>query len=345
MAGNEHFMFARETALGTWVAPDEALPVKAVTVKGEQPLMTADVTGGGRGERPGAVGQITVAGSIQTLLYPQTLGHLIRGAMTARQKSSAGTGFRNKLLFDDDVAFDSYSMQKRYKADLAESIRGAKITGLTIGCRTKEFATCTMEVRGKDSTITGGEWSDGTGAPAVVNPVPYPATYLDAFKFYQGVMRFGGSVVNTAGELVVSGGSPKNDLENIDVVCNFNMGTDAFGVNLGDRTQQTIDEGAREITVRFEPNFDTSGNSYYLGWKNGEPAVIELYFLGPEYETGIPFEAKITLPHVIYSDGGTPELNRSYGLKRHTVEGKAYVDPVLNLDFGLVLQGLEDYTV
>lgn len=217
MAGSEHFLFGEETTLGTYVAPDKALAVRSVSLTGSQPLLVPDETGGGRGQRPGSPGEIGASGNLVTTLHPTVLPFLLRSVFATRAVTAAGTGFRNKLLIDDDIAFDTFSIQKRYKSTLAETLRGAKISGFTIGARTKEFATCTIEWVAKDSTISGGTWSDGTSAPAVVDPVPYEATYVEAFKFYQGVMRLGGSVALTAGELVVTGGTARVDFDNIEI--------------------------------------------------------------------------------------------------------------------------------
>jgi hypothetical protein len=342
MAGSEHFLFGEEVSFGTWLAPDKALPVRSVSLTGAQPLMVPDETGGGRGQRPGSPGEIGASGNIVTTLHPTVLPFLLRSVFATRASVAAGTGFRNKMLIDDDIAFDTFSIQKRYKLTLAESLRGAKISGFTIGARTKEFATCTIDMVAKDSTISGGTWSDAVAAPAVVDPVPYESTYVEAFKFYQGVMRLGGTVALTTGELVVSGGTARVDFDNIEIAANFNVGTDAYGVNLGDRTVQTLDEGRREITVKFDPNFDTTTNEFYNAWKNGARAVVELFFQGPIYAGTDRYEMKITLPWVVYSNGANPELNNAYGLKRHTVEGMAFVDPTTDVDIGLVVQSPED---
>lgn len=345
MAGSEHFLFGEETTFGTWVAPDKALPVRTVSLTGSQPLMLTDETGGGRNSRPGSVGEIGVTGTVETLLHPTVLPFLLRSVFAVRAQTAAGTGFKNKLLIDDDIAFDTFSIQKRYNATLAESIRGAKLTSFTVGARTREFATCSMDFVGKDSTMTpGGTWSDGTSAPAVVDPVPYEATYVEPFKFYQGVLRLGGTVALTAGELVVTGGTERVDLDNIELTCNFNVGTDAYGVNLGDRTVQSLDEGRREITVRFDPNFNQTGAEFYNAWKDGARAVIELYFEGPAYNLTNKYLMKWTLPWVVYSNGANPEVNATYGLKRHTVEGSAFVDPTTDADIGVVVQSTEDLT-
>lgn len=345
MAGSEHLMFAEETVFGTYVAPDKALQVRSVTLTGSQPLMITDETGGGRGSRPGSPGEIGATGDIVSTLHPTVLPFLLRSVFATRAKTAAGTGWRNKLLIDDDVDFNTFSIQKRYRADLAEDLRGCKISSFTIGARTKEFATSSITMVGKDSTVTGGTWSDGTSAPAVIDPPPYEATYVEPFKFYQGVMRIGGSTALTSGELVVTGGTERNDFDNIEITCNFNVGTDAYGVNLGDRTVQSLDEGRREITVKFDPNFNTTTSEFYEAWKNGARAQMELFFQGPIFNSTFHYEMKITLPWVVYSNGANPELNATYGLKRHTVEGQAFVDPTTDYDIGLVVQSPEDLTI
>lgn len=344
--GTEHLMFAKETVFGTPVTPNKAIPVRSSNLTGAMPLMIPDVTGGGKGDRPGLVGEIAVGpGDINTLLYPKDLGLLFRSTFGTRAQVAAGAGFKNKLLVDDEVAFDSFTIQKRYKTTLAENLRGAKVTGWTIGARTREFATMVLSMVGKDSAMSTGLWSDGTGPQAVVDPVPYSTPFPEAFTFYQGVLRLGGTVTLTSGELVVAGGTARSDFDNIEISAALNVSTDAYGVNLGDRTIQTADEGKRELTVRFDPNFNTSGDEFYNAWKDNVPAVIQLFFQGPEYEAGFRHELTITLPHVNYSAGGNPDLNATYGLKRHTIEGRAFVDQTLLKDIGVVWQTTQNLTV
>jgi hypothetical protein len=342
---SEALLFAEEPTWGTWTDPDHALEVRSVNVTGQQPLMNPEETGAGRNDLPGAPGAIAVSGGVNTLLHPVTLPLLVRSLFPVRASVAAGTGSRSKLLRDDDVAQESFSLQKRYGVDRAESIKGCKITRLTLGARIREFATCSLEFVGKDTVMSGadpGTWADGSAAPAVVDPVPYPASRPRAFTFYQGVLRLGGTVALTAGELVVSGGTAYPMMDNIELTMNTNVGTDAYGINLGDRTIQQADEGQVALGIRFDPNWATSGATFYNAWKDGERAIVELYFEGPEFEAGQRYIQKWTLPYVMYSEGGVPELNRSYGLKRHTVQGVGYVDPTTMQDIGLVVQSSED---
>lgn len=341
--GSEHLMFGEEPSFGSPVTPDKAIPVRSSNLTGAMPLMIPDVTGGGRGDRPGLVGEIAVGpGDINTLLYPVDLGFLFRSTFGARSAVGAGSGYRNALLMDDELAFDTFTIQKRYRSDLAENLRGAKITGWTIGARTREFATMVLSMVGKDSAMSTGTWSDGSASEPVVDPVPYTTPFPEAFTFYQGVLLLGGSVAMAGDEMVVTGGTERADFDNIEISAALNVSTDAYGVNLGDRTIQTADEGKREITVRFDPNFNTSGDEFYNAWKDNVPAVIELFFEGPEYDTGFRHELKITLPHVNYSAGGNPDLNATYGLKRQTIEGRAFVDQTLLADIGVVWQSTQD---
>jgi hypothetical protein len=334
MAGNEHFMFSEETTYGTWAAPTKALPVISATVAPEAPLLIDEATGGGRGRRDGDPGAIAVSGDVETYLYPVQVGWLLRSVFATRAVTGTGP-YTNKFLIDDDVAHDSFSLQKRYSASTAESVRGAKINRIQITARTREFAMLSLGFVGKDATINGSVWSDGTSAPSVLSPT-YPASIPEAFKFYQGQIIFGGTVAEVSGELQVTGGTAEVDFDNIELEMNFNIGTDAYGVNLGDRTIQTADEGRRELMVRFDPNFDTNPSAYYTAWKAGTPAVIQLHF-----EQGTD-EMTIVLPNVKYETGALPELNADYGLKRYTVEGVPLLDQTLDRDVGMVIISDED---
>jgi hypothetical protein len=258
---------------------------------------------------------------------------------------TAASAKRNKMLANDELSILSYSMQKRYKSTVAESVKGSKLNGFTISARTKEFAQLSMDFVAKDATINGSTWSDGSAAPAVVDPVPYAAYQPEAFKFYEGGFYVGGTVALTAGELIVTGGTNKVDFDNIEFEVGYNLGTDGYGVNKGDRTRQTIDEGMRDVNVRFDPNFDTAPTEFYTAWRAGTPGVIKMEFESVEIQTGTKFGLTIVLPRVRYASGALPELNAEYGLKRYTVEGMGATDPSTLIDMGLAIITTEDYSV
>src|SRR5688572_27870618 len=152
--GSEHFMWAEEPSWGTWTAPNKAIPVRTAGINPETTFMETGVTGGGRGRRPGAVGEIAVNGPMETILYPKDLGFLIKTIFGTRAKVAAGTGWLNKLLPDDDVANESVSIQKRYSDTLAESIKGAKINTLTVAARSREYVTAAFEFAAKDAAAS-----------------------------------------------------------------------------------------------------------------------------------------------------------------------------------------------
>ena len=335
-------MWADESAWGTYVAPNKAVPVRSAGINPETTFMEAGVTGGGRARRPGAAGEIAVNGPMETILYAQDLGWLIRSFMLDRLQSAAGAGFKNKLLPDDDVAHTSFSLQKRYGPALAESIIGAKVNTFRVAARSREYATATFEFAGKDAAASGGTFSDGVAAPAVVNPVPYTSGLRDGLKFYQAEMLIGGTTSLVTGEIVVTAPTARCEIDNVDLEVNFNLAADAYGLCLDDRTTTSMDEGLREITLKFDPNFAVVGFEFYNLWRDGTPAVVQLHFRGPEYEPGFRDDIKITLPYVVYQSAPNPEVNAEYGLKRISVEAAAYQDPTLLLDWGIVIQTTDD---
>jgi len=415
---NEHLMYAEEATWGTYVPPTVAIPVTAASLAPAQPQMNNDDTGGGRARRPGGLGEKTVAGPITTKLYGLGVPALVASMYGARDVDADGTGFKNKLLPDDDVPFESFSFQKRFTDTLAESIRGAKLNGYTVGARSKEFATLETRWVAKDAAISGGQWADaepavaitsssvatptvittasphgfatgdrvviaghtgstpavdgtytitvtgastftvpvavsvgGTGgtateiAPAVIDPPAYPADQPDALKFNQGVMRTGGTTALTAGEITWTGGADRCEFDNVAVEVNNNLSNDAFGVCLGDPTVQSVDEGRREVTIRFEPNFATVGGEFYRHWLESDDMTFQLYFeSAQEYDTGKTYRWAWTFPLVRVTSAPTPELNAAYGLKRQTVEAMAYHDDTLGVDQGLVIHTGDDLT-
>jgi hypothetical protein len=266
---------------------------------------------------------------------------------------------RNKLLFEDNTAFDSFSFQKYYDSTHAEFLRGCKITRFGVGVRSKEFAKMTIDFVGKDATKNGGNWADGSAAGAITPYTHaatgatgawfYPPVLYDPLKFYQASIRIGGTVAVTAGEIVITGGSARTEIDNLAFDVNLGLGTDAYGVVLDDRTVQSIDEGPRVITASFEPNFKSVWFEFYDLWKANPqaPMILEAYFRGPvAYTVGGPayLEYKFTFPNVRISSAPPPDQNAAYGLKRQTVSAQCAVDPVTGYDMGVVIQCPEDYT-
>lgn len=348
MAAN-HLSIEKEAAWGTWVDPVVSVPVESAAINPANPLMKNEDTGGGRGERPPAPGELTVSGPVAMKLYPVTVPFLISTMFGDKSKAAAGTGWRNYLLPDDDVDQDSVSMQKRYGPGVVESFRGCKLNTCTISARSKEFAKCATTWVAKDAAVSSDFW---WGDPTTASPADfdaagaYDALLPDAFKFYNGVVRLGGTVSLVGKELVVVGGTDRCEFDNVSVEVNNNLSNNAFGICLDDQTVQSIDEGKRDIAVKFEPNFKIVGTEFWKAWKNGEPAIFELYFKGPEYDAGAHknFEMKLTLPYVRYSAAPNPQLDAAYGLKRVSVAGDAAIEKSVATDVGLVVQTTDDLT-
>jgi hypothetical protein len=348
MPGSEHLSWADESVWGTFVAPDHAMPVTSSGINPTQALMVNADTGGGRGRRPGVLGAKTIEGPITTGLYGRSLGYLLRTMYATRAKTTAGTGFRNKLLVDDDVDQGSLSMQKRYKDTLAESIRGAKLNGYTVTARSREYATVETRWLAKDAAANGGTWADGTSAPAVVDPVPYDLLEPDKLKFDEGALYLGGTKALTSGEIVITGGTERCEFDNIQLAIDNGLSNDAFGVCMGDPTVQDIIEGTRAITLRFEPNIDAVDAEFYTEWGSGTDLSAVLKFISKStFDTGQYYEFWWALPLVRLSAAPFPELNTARGLKRQTVEAMAFADPSLagQPDHGLVIKTSEDLTV
>lgn len=338
-------MFADELDWGEFVAPDKALPVTSSKIDRVQPLIVNADTGGGRGRRPGVIGSRTVEGPIITGLYGGTLGFLFRTMYLARSSVAAGTGWKTKMMVDDDQDQSSLSFQKRYKGTVAESIRGGKLNGYTIGARAKEFATVELRWIAKDSAGSGGKWADDTDAPFVVDPVPYLASEPDKLKFNEGVLAIGGSAAIVDGEIVISGATDRCEFDNLQLVVNNNLSNNGFGVCLGDVTVQSVDEGIRAITMQFEPNFATVDEEFYNAWGDGADMTALLRFQSlAQFDTGRSYEFLWALPLVRMSGAPNPELNAARGLKRQIVAADAYADPGLsNVDHSLTIISTEDY--
>lgn len=346
---NEHFMFGVEEEFGEWYAPDMAYPVREANLQPAQPLMDPEETGFGRGARAGEPGEIGTGGSVNSTLHPLRLPILIASMFGARTSAPieigdplATVGYVTKLLPDDEAEMPSFSMQQRYRENLALSFTGCKVGQAEIAAATKQYATANLSIVGKDVGRSGADWlGTGVAAPAVIDPVPYPLVMPPAFKFYQAVMRLGGVPSIVAGGIEVAGGDPRNDFDNIGLTANMNLGEDGYGVNLGDRTRQSIDEGARNVTTRFDPRWNADP-AFFDAWLAGEPAVVEMYFRGPEFADGHRYEMTFVLPYVQYDSAPFPGVSRQFGLRRTTVSGIAKVHPEIGVEWGLTVKSPED---
>lgn len=260
----------------------------------------------------------------------------------------AKTAIRNKLLPQDDTAFDSFSLQKRYATAYAESIRGARLSGWRLEAKAGEIAKLAMMFAAKDFAASGGTWTDGTSAPAVVDPVPYAANVMDPLIFSEGSIRLGGSVALTSGELVVTGGTARASFDNLKLEVMYNPIVDDYQIFVDDRTIGSLDPGKRVIKCSFEPNQAIVNGEFLNLWKNGTDAVIELIFqqavaYGAAADGKLGY--KVTFPLARYSAAPNADLNNEYALKRVPVVAEIAGDPVTGVDHGLVITSIDDLTI
>jgi hypothetical protein len=343
--GAEHLMFAKETVFGTWVAATTALPVESVSLGGEMPLIENRDTGGGKAARAPRAGAVAVTGEIATHIYGKTLPALLKGVYGTKAKTADGTGFINKLLPNDDTAHESFSMQKRYSAAVAESFKGVRIAGYKVEASAGELAKLTVRTEGQDFGVPGGTWTDGTSAPAVQSP-SYAAGQTDPMVFYEGSIQIGGTIALTSGEIVVTGGTQRHAIDNISFDIDYGLITDDYEVYKDSRVRNSIDDGARTIEIGFEPNWATVGTEFLLAWKTQATAVIELIFTSANtYDTAKPYVYKWTFPSVRYSAAAAPELSSEYALKRTSVAGQAFYNSTATSDHGLVIKCDADLTL
>ena len=340
-----HLSAAYETTWGTWVQPVVSIPVETAGINPASPLMENVDTSGGRGMRQPSLGELSVNGPIDMKLYPVTVPWIFRSFMGTIAVAALTSGKRNKMLPNDDAAFKSLSLQKHYSSSVYESISGAKLNTCNITARSREFAMAQTTWIAKDVAVDGGNWiGAGTTGPTLFTPA-YNSNLagVEPFKFSTGVLRIGGSLALTAGEIVVTGGTDRCEVDNVAININQNLSADAYGICLDDATVQQIDEGNRRIGVTFEPNFSTVNTEFWEAWLGGTSAIVELYFQGPEYATGENFEIKVTLPQVHYDGAPNPAIDSAYGLKRVSVSGQAAVEATTtNTDIGIVVQSQED---
>lgn len=347
---NEHLLFAINTT-GTypaWTTPDKAIPVMSCSFAGARALDRHEDTGSTiRSRRYKSQNAMNVKGSIAMKGYPVYLiPWLFRSFLTSAAQVAAGTGWDNDLLPNDanDVQLPWFSFQKRYTASVAENIRGAVVQKVALSCKGGEQLMASMDFIAADIGRAGQTWSDGTACPAVVTPVPYPATMPVPLRFHEGSIIVGGTPSLATNKMSVAGGTTVATIETFNLEMALNV-EGRFAVRDGAPTIAYTRHGERLITFTGDIDWATYGTTYYDAMLAATETCLRLEFSSDsEFDTGQNYELFITLPRMVYpEDGGTfPQLDGTLMPKKQSLKLISMEHTTLTSDIGVSIQTSDD---
>jgi hypothetical protein len=319
MAGKMDFSWAKESSWGGWTTPTVSMPVRTATITPTQPLMASEETAFGRGARPGNIGEVGVTAAVTSELHPVILPNFIQAIMGTRARVDVGTAISNASVANPTVI--TTAAPHGLTSGDSVTIVGATTTPTINGTRVVTVTDSTHFTVPINVTVGGAQTGTYVNTVAATKSklLPNDDVDFDSFSFQN---RYSNALALSARGLRLN------------------------QLTISAAALQSLNPGTRDITCRFQPNFDIVGAEFLLAWQSGAQAIAELYFRGGLIgkDPSTKYELKITIPYLQYTSGALPEVSRNYGLRRVSVEGMAKVDPATGYDIGITITSNEDFT-
>lgn len=341
---NEHFIYSKQSALGTWVTPAKALPVESADIQSGREKIDLGVTGAERDPYVHVLGAKPCSLALTLPWWTNNVGTLLNAMLTdiGTTEVSAGVCYDQALLFDDATYPNAISGQVKYKSDLARNVLGAVTNTLTINAAIKEAAKLTFDMLAKDEALAAGTWDyDGSASPAVIASPSY-ATLRRPLMFYDAAVTMGGTPAlnDTTHKLSIGSGTAYTKLTSLGITVNNNLDADGFGL-VADPTVQELIPGNRGIEVAIEMSWSDYATTFYTNARAGTAMAVGLDLVGPTIASSYKYEAHIIIPSVFFDPSNLPPISGDKTRKRITVNGVAQRDTVTGKGFGLWIRTSE----
>lgn len=334
MAGAQHFIYSEESAFGTWVTPDKAIPIETEDIGAPREILDLRTTGAGRGLYSRVLGAKPVNGSFTTYWWQSNIATILSTFMRDTATTGGGDPYTHGFLFDDSQGLLGLSIQKIYKtsaAQLAQNFLSCVVSTWTITAAKKEKVMLNFGIEGKDEGLAGGTWDyDGSACPAVTGtPSALYASKARPFMFYDGTVTIGGtpSLDDPSNVISIGGGTDYAKIENVEISVALNLDTDGYGIT-ADPTRQEIWPGNRDITVSFDISWTDYATTFYTNARAGTAMALELGFA-----ISADREAHIVVPSLSFDPYKLPPVTGDATKKVMTVTGKAETDTTTGYDF------------
>lgn len=324
-----HIAIGKESTSGTWEAPTKAYPLTNWTQSSGQEYTDLRNTGSGYGLADAWRGAYAPSGSASMRMYENWLGTLLRGAGFNRITSTvigATTAYGHGCLPQESQANVSLSIQAIADPSNGISYRGVFINKMKFACKAKEPGVIDFDWIALDEGLPGGNWGDGTSAPAIISSLTYYGASV-------GVLHFAGCTVTynatptlntTTNQFSISGGSviTKADMAEINLENNYE-----YSHTLGSiYYPAVITRKERAVTGKLDIDFNTVDTTYYSAMKAGTEVCLEFKWLGGAVD-GSVYSLIMTLPKVTLRQADLPDLSGDQARRMQSVNFTAQVHP------------------
>jgi hypothetical protein len=340
----EHLIYKAESAFGTWALPDKWLRVDEANVQSARESVKLRTTGMGRDLTLVVPGAKPVNGPIRMPWWFTGIGTLLRSFMRDEAVTNVIAGVDDHgLLFDDNLALQSVSMQQQHSASVARNVLGGVVSKATFSFIPKDAVRLALDLEAKDDSVAGATWDfDGSASPAVITPAAYPA--LDRpFMFYDVTVTIGGTPAfnDTTNKLSISGGTVHKLLKKVEIAIDNGVDTDGFGLAAPDPTRQDIAPGDRMTSVSIDRNWADLDVTLSNNWRAGTAFALGLDVIGKVITGGNKYELHLVVPALILDAAQHPALAGGQGQRTQTATGEATGHPTLGKSFGLWIRTSE----
>jgi hypothetical protein len=286
-----------------------------------------------------------VSGSVALPWWGTLIGPILRSFMLTTVATTVTTGvYDHGLLFDDASSVLGLSIQQQYTSAVAINALSAVVNQMTITAAQKAAVQIGLDLIAKDEAKAGGTWDyDGTtGSPAVLGTPSYP-TILRPLMFYDAAVTINGtpSLNGSTKKISVAGGTAYPKVDNVVITIANNLDAEGFALASPDPTVQELYPGDRDITVSFDISWSDYATTFYDAARAGTAMAFVLDIIGPTIAAANKHEAHIIIPSLFFDVTKLPPLEGPQSRKKRTVTGKAQLDSVTGVDFGIWIRSSE----
>lgn len=212
---------------------------------------------------------------------------------TATGETVGGAGFTHTVSINNFLTTYSSLAFNQRKGQATDGkiyeYSGFRVNELTFSAELDEALKCSASMIGKDSTITA---NDVSSAISTLTQVP--------LSFING--RF--SVETTPGSLT---STSYWNVQSFEFKISNNLNSDSGARRIGSDTLQVLPAGMASFELKATIRFDTT--TAYDAMMNGTRLAAEFEFVGNTMSTSVIREGiKLTMPYVLVSDAGDPEI-------------------------------------
>jgi len=345
----EHFAYAPQGAIGTFVPPTKAIPVISAGAGGTQRELTdGRLTGSCRSRFYRWLGAKAVSGSIVTHWWDEDIASLWKEFLTDSATTGAPTDYTHGFIPNDLASLGMLSAQFVHSTTVGESILAMVINSVEIQCASKELVQLTFNYEARDKVRSAlaadaAKWDSlATASPALVVPSTMYETVARPLAFYDGVITYGGTLTfsDTSNVVTIASGVALAKILAITITIDAGLDTDGFEV-AEDPTRLEFAPGDRDITVSMDVSFYDQAFTLYDLANSGVPTVISLQL----FKSAV-LGAEIILPAVVLDPFAMPAVTGTKAKKTYTLTGKAQRaqivtgDPV-DLDINVIILNQE----